>query len=57
MFTQGTGAVILISAGKRVAVCPGDASNALLIQLNKSGDTTPCKMTGVTLQSHVRYTE
>ena len=24
---------------------------------NKSGDTTPCRMTGVTLHSHVRYNE
>ena len=24
---------------------------------SESGDTTPCRMTGVTLHSHVRYTE
>ena len=29
----------------------------LLPPLSRSGDTSPCRMTGVTLHSHVRYTK
>ena len=27
------------------------------LRVRVSGDTTPCRMTGATLHSHVRYTE
>jgi len=37
-----------------------DSDHTLLHQVSHalhSGDTTPCRMTGVTLHSHVRYKE
>ena len=30
---------------------------APVVDVHPSGDTTPCRMTGVTLHRHVRYTE